>query len=153
MDARSPSALPRAPADTSHGWRARPNPDPVTRIETLRQLAKAYERLGDLDPAQRHLAEALSLHVATYGEDNATAASLMGDTASLYTRLGRHAEAMHLRAKALDVGRRRIGEDSPFVGTQYERMGAEYRHYWRAFDQAERTYRTALALTPVDARQ
>ncbi|MDC8011051.1 serine/threonine protein kinase [Tahibacter soli] len=138
-------------ADLLHEQQSRAGLDPAIQIETMRQLGVAYGRLFDYEQAAPYVIEAYNRHATIYGTDNAAAARLMSTMASLYMSLGRAAEALQLRARAIDVGLRRIGPTSPFIANLYDRMSTDYYYTLHDAERAEQMSYKALAATPPES--
>lgn len=114
----------------------------VAKAESLRGYIEA--RRGDQEAAARHFEEAVRLMKAQPDVVEFDLASTVGNLGTIYSRLGRHAEARALHLESMDVYRRH-DPDHPQIALPTLNIGATYLRE-ENYEEAALWYERAVEL-------
>ncbi len=104
---------------------------------TLRNtMGRSYRALGEYEPAERHVEEAMLLQIRELGEDHPDALGSMHHLAELYREEGRYEEAEPLYLKSLEGMRRALGAEHTDALICEGNLGSLYFNQGR-YDDAE----------------
>ncbi len=116
---------------------------PGVLARLMLSMARAYEGLDDLRPAENLLRE--SLELAKDLPNPLERLMVQRELALVLTRMGRLDEAAELHTEALEQWRIHDSAENPFVAMQLQRLGWIEEHRG-ANERAEELYREAIAM-------
>ncbi len=124
--------------------RLRPNEENEDAADSLTWLGKSLMSQGDLEGAEKHLREALTMNRKLLGEHFGVAASL-GDLGIVLQRQKKLAEAETLLGEALTMIKKVMGSEHPQVASTLNNLALVFAEEGK-LTEAESCYREALAM-------
>lgn len=124
------------------------HPDREQRMGWLRMQARWLDGRGDADDAAAAMGEALALAEQMYGADDPQTISVLGDLASIRTRLGELDAAEDLLRRIAAASERSFGEDSLGLAIDLDNLGVLLRRRGAAsqVEEALTLHRRALGI-------
>jgi CHAT domain-containing protein/tetratricopeptide (TPR) repeat protein len=119
------------------------NPDEEPILESVNQLATAYERLGRFAEAEPLRIRVLRAHERILGAEHERTLFSIDDLAGFYSRRGRYAEAEPLFIRAVDISERTRGRDDLHTIAAIESLATLYLGEGR-FAEAEALFNRLL---------